>query len=148
MKRLVLLVGTAFLLAALPLGDARAVTGDGYQYGLGLAGGFGVSGISGTMDLGGPTSVQIVAGNGAMGKIRFAFKREEYWDLFVAGYGGVHFGWDDDLVAGGGVGVDWNWQSLDRELPPISFMLEVDLGLIDGDLGADVNGGIHFNFNL
>ncbi|MBD3166102.1 hypothetical protein GF324_05870 [bacterium] len=137
-----------FLLLIGTTGSAHAVVNDGKTYGIGIAGGLGVSGISGTIDTGSPTSFQLIAGTGVLGKLRYALHMREYWDIYVDAFGGIHTEWDDALVAGGGVGIDWNWQNLEPSLPPISFALEINAGIIDGDFEVDPHAGIHFNFNL
>ena len=125
---------------------AQATTNDGKKWGVGLAGGLGVGGLSGTMDTGGPMSYQLIAGNGVAGKLRFAFQRQPSWDIYFDGFAGFRAGWDDALTAGGGVGIDWDWRSLSEGLPPISFSLETNAGIVNGNFGVDPKPGIHFNF--
>ncbi len=144
MKRL--FVFSMLLIFVISAAEAMATTNDGKKWGLGLAGGLGVSGLSGTMDTGGPMSYQLIAGNGAAGKLRFAFQRSNHYDLYVDGFAGYRSGWDDALTVGGGIGWDWDWRSLDSGLPAISLSIEINAGMVDGEFGVDPNLGLHINF--
>lgn len=142
--------GLLAVLLVMAASNANATTKDGFKWGLGLAGGVGVGGLSGTMDTDGPISYQAIVDlqPGAAAKLRYAFQREKRYDLYVNGFAGWKDGWGSSgLWAGGGVGVDWDWRSLSPDLPPISWALEIDAATnADGNFGLDINLGIHWNF--
>ena len=70
---------------------------------------------------------------------RYAILQHQYFDLMLCG--GV--GYMDDPLGFASGGVNWDWRSLDRSLPPISWSAEVGM-FGETDIGFAV--GVHYTF--
>lgn len=76
---------------------------------------------------------------GVAGRVRHAFWRKEYFDLYLSGMLGLDF----DPFLGASAGINWNWQQLGRDFPPINWSLE--LGAY-GSTNLSVGLGVHYSF--
>ncbi|MCB2199522.1 hypothetical protein KQI63_08970 [bacterium] len=132
-----------FLFAA---ANASATTLDGNKYGVGLqVVDGGASGLAMTIDLkNSPASIQPILGfndfPALAGRLRYAFIQKRYLDGY--GYGMLGTSNAEPLMAGAGVGIEWDWRMLDRSLPPVSFSF--DIGFNTDRLGYGL--GIHYTF--
>ncbi len=138
----------SFLLVAICLifasTQASATTLDGKKYGVG----FQVlspelAGIGMLIDVGNTkATVQPILGfdpfPSAGFRLKYAFARKRYLDLYAAGL----VGYGDDLFGGIGAGVEWDWRMLEKSLPPVSFSFEI--GFHGSDLGFGI--GAHYTF--
>ena len=135
-----------FLTLLFAASSASATTIDGHKYGIGLqVVDGGASGLSMTIDLkNSPASVQAILGlndfPSVAGRLRYAFLKRQYLDGY--GYGMLGTSNSEPVMAGAGVGVEWDWRMLDRSLPPVSFSF--DIGFNTDRLGYGL--GIHYTF--
>lgn len=125
---------------------------DETEFGVGVQFAFPAYGISGVIDLADNFAAQGIIG--AFGDLKtyagrgiYRFQTETYWNTY--GYGMVgawSYPWtkiDENynlvekneitLGYGAGVGVEYNWQSLSSNLPPIWWNLEIGVGSVQFD---------------
>lgn len=143
MKKFALVV-LAVTLVFFTMSSAQATTRDGYKYGVGVQMLPGtIDGISMTWDMTSKVTVNPMLDLGLDafgGEIRYAFKSDSHYDLFVGPMIAVG---GNDVDFGGAVGADWDWRSLDSGLPPISWNLQLGLNV---ESGFGVGVGIHYVF--
>jgi len=114
----------------------------------------GTPGFSIIYDLNMDTSVQGIIGLGSStqtveGRILNRFSRETFWNVYYFGSAGLYNKHNNtNLIGGAGVGMEYNIQSLDSNLPPI--LVNADIGVIFKDgFNSFVNHlrtGFHYRF--
>ena len=142
----------------------------GTKFGIGLQASFPGYGISGIVDVTDKVSIQgildfigdlkMYAGRGI-----YRFTKKPFWNAY--GYGAIG-AWsypykvlesgklvkktETVLGFGAGVGIEYNWQALARELPPLWWNVEVGLGIVKFEKAVyDVSTitlglGVHYRF--
>lgn len=120
--------------------NAATQVGNG-KYSLGFQTGFASAGIAARVGLNEQASVEAVLGLfGTLthigARVLYTFKDETQWQAYGFGAVGLWM-WDSGspwvsdesaVGLGGGVGVEWDWRTLDPELPPMTWNVELGLG--------------------
>lgn len=123
----------------------EATTRDGNKYGVGFQMLGDVWGASFQWDVGrwGRTQLNpLLIVDPDMGpgmRLRYAFYNPRFLDIYAEG--GVMY--INDLYGTVSAGIEWDWRSIDRKLPPISWSVEIGLY---GSTDPDIAFGIHLTF--
>lgn len=120
------------------------------------------SGLSATMGVSDKVTAQVILG--VVGDVssyslrgRYHLATDQDWDAYAyASIGAVKWdgnaSFDDETVGsiGGGVGMEYNWQNLSANYPPIIWSLEVDMNAADFDnydfSKFSIGIGAHYRF--
>ncbi len=144
MKRSLLLIALFILLAVIP--GTRSYASEPIHWSVGVVGGLQESGVSGILSTQSPLSFQMIVGNGFTGKIRYNISTQEYYFYYLDGFAGYCIGWDEYLLAGGGIGWEWDILSISDELPSLSISIEMNAGIMDDRFMIDPSVGLHYRF--
>ena len=140
------------------------------KYGVGIQSSFPAWGISGMVDVAPKISVQGILG--IVGDLRtyagrgiYRFKKEPHWNTY--GYGMIgawSYPWyeredwrieektETAIGFGAGAGIEYNWQALTPNLPPLWWNLEAGMGRVEfeeagyGFATFMFGGGVHYRF--
>ncbi|MDH5228809.1 MAG: hypothetical protein OEZ58_14545 [Gammaproteobacteria bacterium] len=144
------------------------------KFAAGYQGTFPATGISGKMKISNVITAQAMIGfwgtlNTYAARGLYRFQEDKFWNAY--GYGMLGF-WSYRATVydfstfsnqektqfvlgfGGGAGIEYNWQAVAPDLPPIWFNLELGFGSIKfNDLnynvsGVLIGGGAHYRFDL
>ncbi len=133
--------GVAAVVLSLSAVSANAEIGNG-EYAIGFQSGLASYGLVGRVGITDEISAEAVLGffgvlshYGVRGL--YTLKDEDYWNAYAFGTAGF-LTWDglfkdeSSVVFGGGVGIEYDWQAFNEDLPPISWNLELGLGVAPG----------------
>ncbi len=157
------LIATVFLASTVSMNAAAETQVGNGEYSLGFQSSFSSAGFAGRVGLNDKLSAEAFLGLfgmlthfGARGL--YAFKEEAKWSAYGFGTVGVWM-WDSGstwvsdesaIGFGGGAGIEWNWQTLDPELPPVSWNVELGLGTANFDRydfsNVSLGAGFRYHF--
>jgi len=129
--------------------------GLGYQFSSSL------HGLSATMDLSDKVTGQAILGlfgdiSHVTARARYHLASDQDWDAYgYASLGLLHFDDSDfdsetTLAVGGGIGMEYDWQHISADLPPIRWSFELDFNTADFDnhdlSQFSIGIGAHYRF--
>lgn len=121
---------------------ANAEIGNG-EYALGFQNGFSTAGVAARVGINDEISAEVILGFfGALSHygVRglYTLQDEGDWSTYAFGSTGI-WTWDSSYYSetafgvGAGAGVEWDWRSFNSSLPPITWNIELGLGLVSFD---------------
>ena len=144
--------------------NANAEIGNG-EYAVGWQSGFATFGIAGRVGINDKISAEGILGLfGALSNygVRglYTFQEKEYWGSYAFGSVGI-WSWNSDIYGiddetafgfGAGVGIEYDWRAFGYQLPPVSWNLELGLGLVNFenyDFNAfSIGAGARYKFGM